>query len=76
MRILHGDIYSCGYGKRTMTVANVPSGKVFRHKLQAFKLGVMIKDQKAIEEKMQQLFEKWAKQQPDKAIVKIRKKRL
>ena len=74
MRILHGDIYSCGYGKRTMTVANVPNGKVFRHKLAVFKLGVMVKDQEAIDEKMKKLLAKWAKPQQDKAILKIRKK--
>lgn len=75
MRILHGDVYSCGYGKRTMTVANVPNGKVFRHKLKVFKLGVMVKDRAAIEDQMHELLQKWARQQPDKAIVKIRKKR-
>ena len=75
MRILHGDVYSCGYGKRTMTVANVPNGKVFRHKLQVFKLGVMIKNQKAIEEKMAEILKKYAKPQPDKAIVKVRKRK-
>lgn len=74
MRILHGDIYSCGYGKRTMTVANVPNGKVFRHKLQVFKLGAMVKDFGAIERKMADLLDKWAKPMPDKAIVKIRKR--
>lgn len=74
MRILHGNVYSCGYGKRTMTVANVKSGKVFRHKLQVFKLGVMVKDQKAIDDKMTALLQKYATPQKDKAIVKIRRK--
>ena len=75
MRIIHGDVYSCGYGKRTMTVANVRNGKVFRHKLSVFKLGVMIKDKKAIDDKMEALLNKWGKPKPDKVIVKVRKKR-
>lgn len=75
MRIIHGDVYSCGYGKRTMTVANVRNGKVFRHKLSVFKLGVMIKDKKAIDDKMEELLNKWGKPKPDKVIVKVRKKR-
>lgn len=75
MRILHGDIYAAGYGKRTMTVANVPNGKVFRHKLKVFKLGVMVKGQEAIDEKMRSILKKWAKPMPDKSILKIRKKK-
>ena len=74
MRILHGDIYSAGYGKRTMTVANVKKGRVFRHKLKVFKVGVMVRDQAAIDAKMKELLEKWGKPQKDKAIVKGRKK--
>lgn len=76
MRILHGDVYSCGYGKRTMTVANVANGKVFRHKLKVVKIGVMVKNQKAIDDKMQELLTKWAKPQKDKAIIKTRKRRV
>ena len=74
MRIIHGDVYSCGYGKRTMTVANVKNGKVFRHKLKPIKLGIMVKDQKAIDDKMRELLKKWTKPQQDKAILKKRKR--
>ena len=59
-----------------MTVANVGNGKVFRHKLQPFKLGVMVKDQAAIDEKMRELFRKNAKPVEDKAIIKTRKRRV
>ena len=58
-----------------MTVANVRNGKVFRHKLSVFKPGVMIKDKKAIDDKMEELLNKWGKPKPDKVIVKVRKKR-
>lgn len=76
MRILHGDVYSCGYGKRNMTTsANTPNGQFFRHKLKVFKLGVMVRDQAAIDAKMAELFRKYAKPQPDKAIVKVRKRK-
>lgn len=76
MRILHGDVYSCGYGKRSAHVRDVPNGKVFRHKLQVFKLGVMVKNQEAINNKMDELLKKYAKPQADKSIFKVRKKRL
>ena len=35
----------------------------------------MIKDKKAIDDKMEELLNKWGKPKPDKVIVKVRKKR-
>lgn len=74
MRAIHGEYYSCGYAKRTMTTQNIENGKVFRHKLQRIKLGVVVKDKDAIEKCFQSLLNKWAKPQTNKVIVKRKKK--
>lgn len=74
MRKLHGDVYSCGYAKKTAsTVAKKVDGKVFKHKIKPVKLGVLVKDFGAIERKMDEILKKNAIPPKDRYITKTRK---
>lgn len=74
MRKLHGDVYSCGYAKKTAsTVAKRVDGKVFKHKIKPVKLGVLVKDYDAMARTMAEILEQYAVPPVDKAIFKVRK---
>lgn len=75
MRRLYSEYYACGYSRKVASTKAEMNGRYFKHKIKPFKLGVMIKDKKAIDDKMEELLNKWGKQKPDKVIVKVRKKR-
>lgn len=70
MKILHGDVYSCGETKKTTSVKTKTEGRNFKHKLKPIKLGVMVKDRAEIDRKMAEILEKNAEPHPDKVIRK------
>lgn len=70
MRKLHGDVYSCGYSGRTASVKSKFDGKYFKHKIKPFKVGVIVKDKKKMEDKMLQIFKKYANDSVSKVIIK------
>ena len=72
MRKLHGDMYSCGFSGGTATVT--PSkGRFFKHKIKQFKLGVIVKDKDAIDNKMRAVLEKYGEPHKDKTLIKERR---
>lgn len=70
MKILHGDVYSCGYSKKTASVKATYTGPVFKHKIKPIKLGVIIKDMDAINAKMSELLLRNASVHSDKVRVR------
>lgn len=76
MRMIHGDVYSCGISKKTAsTMAREVEGGVFKHIIKPFKVGVFVKDMKPMEWKMKEIFEKYAVITPDKYILKEKTKK-
>lgn len=76
MRKLYGDIYKAGvssYSNRKGKQEIDEDITYFRHKLKPIKLGVIIKNKKAIDNKMKQLFKKYAVNKPNKLIIKQEK---
>ncbi len=75
MRMLYGDIYSCGMrGKSNCIRSEAKQGEsYFKHYIKPFKVGVIVKDQKRLEEKMIAIFEKWQKKRDCKTIVREKK---
>lgn len=76
MRRLYGDLYSCGVRGRSNCIRakTSPGESYFKHILKPFKVGVVVRDKAAIDEKMSQIFKKWAKKRDCKTI--IREKRV
>jgi len=76
MRKLYGDIYSCGIaGKANRTnMLSTAGEKYFKHVVKPVKVGVLVKDQKKIDEKIENLFKKWAYKRPDRCSIKIKRK--
>lgn len=74
MRRLHGDIYSCGYSQKTYGT-NGSSGKFFKHTVKPFKVGVIVKDMSAIEQKFAEICGKYEMQGGEKCIVKKLKRK-
>lgn len=72
MRKLYGDVYSAGISSHSNRKGKqeVTEQTYFRHKLKPIKLGVIIKDQKAIDNKMHELFKKYAVKKEDKLTIK------
>lgn len=70
MRVIHGDIYSCGFSGRTASVMSKMDGKYFKHKIKPVKVGAIIKNKEAIERKMLEIFAKYATPYGDKVIIK------
>ena len=77
MRYLHGDVYSCGYAKKTATVRMKPvdGKKFFQHRLKSFKIGTLVDDEQAIYDKLTALLVKHSPHMPEKIILKEKKKR-
>lgn len=72
MSVLHGDVYSCGMTRKTMSTTAQDAGAVFKHKVKPFKLGVLVKDREAIDRKMQEILTRNAVRMPDKMMIKVR----
>lgn len=73
MRKLYGDIYSAGMSSRSNRASKQDVKEdvmYFRHKLKPIKLGVLVKNKKILEDKMKNLFKKYAKEKEDKLIIK------
>ena len=77
MRILHGDIYSCGYADRTASTRPYArdGGKYFKHKIKPFKVGIIVKNKEAISNKMRDIFKKYSVPHENKAVFKEKKVR-
>ena len=72
MRRLYGSDYSCGMrSKSNCITAEVEAGtSYFKHILKPFKIGVLVKDKEKIDEQMQLIFRKWAKETKPSCIIK------
>ena len=72
MRKLYGNIYSAGMSSRSNRAGKQQTSEAtyFRHKLKPFKLGVLIRNKKAIDNKMQQLFTKYSEKKENDLIIK------
>ena len=73
MRKLYGDIYKAGVSSHSNRAGKQEVDEeitYFRHKLKPIKLGVIIKNQKAIDNKMKKLFKKYATKKEDKLTIK------
>lgn len=73
MRKLYGDIYSAGISSYSNRAGKQKADKeisYFRHKLKPLKLGVIINNKKAIDNKMKEIFKKYAVKRPHKLTVK------
>lgn len=68
MKILHGDVYTCGYSRKTASVRSVEGEPVFKHKIKPIKLGVIVKNRTAIDEKMKEILKKNAVERSDKVV--------
>lgn len=77
MRRLYGDIYKCGMRSRTNgpTTETKPGQAFFKHILTPWKVGVVVHDRKAIEDKLAEIFEKNKRHVDDKYIVKKKKRK-
>lgn len=70
MRVLHGDVYSCGFADKTASVKAAKSGKCFKHKLKPVKVGAVIRDRWGLEREMEDLLKKYAPPLQEKVIIK------
>lgn len=76
MSVLYGDVYSCKMThKRHTTVAKTENDALyFKHIIKPVKVGVVVKDAEAIRNYARQLFAKYRKRQPDKVVVKAKRR--
>lgn len=76
MSVLYGNTYSCKMThKRHTTVAKTENDALyFKHLLKPFRVGVIVKDAEAIRNQARQLFAKYRKRQPDKVVVKTKRR--
>lgn len=74
MRRIHGDVYSCGYSRKTYGV-NGSSGRFFKHKVKPFKVGVIVKDMDAIKKAFAEICGKYEMQGGEKWVVKKLRRR-
>ena len=70
MRLLHGDVYSCGYNYKTASFWSTDVGKYFKHKVKTFKIGVCVKNMDAIKEKFSEILLENAEHHEDRVVVK------
>jgi hypothetical protein len=72
MSKLYGDIYKAGMSSRSNRAGKqeLTEMSYFRHKLKSFKLGVIVKDKNKIDNKMNNLFKKYATKKENKLIIK------
>lgn len=68
MKILHGDVYSCGYASKTASVMATAGEPVFKHKIKPFKVGVIVKDREAMDRKLAEIISKNAMKKDDKVL--------
>lgn len=75
MRKLYGDVYSCGMvGKANTTAQTNQAGRaLFKHRLKPVKVGIMVRNRKAIDEKALAILKKYAKPVRDECKVKVKR---
>lgn len=74
---IHGDIYSCKMQGRRHNTTFVPDGGAyFKHELKKFKLGIIVYDKQAIEDKLKEMLKKYAVTRTDKCSMKEKKVKL
>ena len=76
MSVLYGNTYSCKMThKRHTTVAKTENDALyFKHLLKPFRVGVVVKDAEAIRNQALYLFAKYRKRQPDKVVIKTKRR--
>ena len=75
MSKLYGDKYSCRMRNRTNGINAKKNDTVprFKHILKPWKVGILVRDRKAIDDEMQRLFKKYAEKHEDKYVLKEKK---
>ena len=72
MRILNGDVYSCGFADKTASVKAAKDGKYFKHRLKPVKVGAMLRDKWELYQQMSDILKKYACPVEDKVLIKKR----
>lgn len=75
MRILHGDLYSCGYSYKTASTTTKTHGQFFKHRVKSFKVGTQTGGMEAINRAFSEILKKYAEPHEDRAIIKETKLR-
>lgn len=72
---LYGDMYKCRMVKKSASVKTQEGSETiyFKHILKPFKVGVIVKDEKAINDALTEIIKKYAEDIPDKSIYKVKK---
>jgi hypothetical protein len=75
MRVLHGDLYSCGYSYKTASTTMKTDGQFFKHRVKSFKVGAQTKGTEQINKAFLELLKKYAEPHEDRAIIKEKRLR-
>ena len=75
MRVLHGDLYSCGYSYKTASTTTKTDGQFFKHRVKSFKVGTQTKGTEQINRAFLELLKKYAEPHEDRAIIKEKRLR-
>lgn len=69
---LHGDVYSCGFAGKTMSMSlrGDVGEKCFKHKIKPFKVGTLIKNNGIISAEFNAMLKKYAERHEDRCVVK------
>lgn len=75
MKRLYGDVYNCKMRQKRQGIKSKYDSQAenFKHTLQPFKVGVIVKDMPKIRQKFNEIVAKYVVSKPDKAIYKERK---
>lgn len=76
MSVLYGDIYSCRmtHKRHTVKAKREDDALYFKHIIKPVKIGVVVQDAEAIRRHARLIFKKWRQHQPDKAVVKVKRR--
>jgi hypothetical protein len=76
MSALYGDVYSCRmtHKRRQTRAVYEDDALYFKHIIKPVKVGVVVKDAEAIRNHARLIFQKWRKHQPDKVVVKVKRR--
>lgn len=75
MRVLHGDLYSCGYSYRTASTTTKTYGEFFKHRVKSFQVGTQTKGTDQINKAFLGLLKKYAEPHEDRAVIKEKRLR-
>ena len=76
MSVLYGDVYYCRmtHKRHTVKAKREDDALYFKHIIKPVKIGVVVKDAEAIRRHARLIFKKWRQHQPDKAVVKVKRR--